>query len=70
MCLTCKDERWHWDKKQKDAFCALKKSLSGTAHLQILNQACEKILETDASDFAVRACLYQIKDEQKKPIVY
>jgi len=51
-------------------FCTLKKSLSETAHLQILNQACKKILKTDASDFAVRAYLYQIKDEQKKSITY
>ncbi len=69
-CLTCKDKRWHWDKKQKNVFCTLKKSLSETAHLQIFNQVCEKILKTDTSDFAVEACLYQIKDGQKKSIVY
>ena len=28
------------------------------------------ILETDASDFAVGACLYQIEDEQQRPIAY
>jgi len=70
MHLTCKNERWHWDKKQKNAFYALKKSLSETAHLWILSQACKKILKTDALDFAVRACLYQIKDRQKKSIAY
>jgi len=68
--LTCKDERWHWNKKQEDAFCALKGSLSGTAHLRIPNPACEKILETDASDFTVGACLYQIEDRQQRPIAY
>jgi len=57
-------------KKQKDVFCALKKSLSETAHLWISNQVCEKILKTNALNFAVRACLYQIKDRQKKSIVY
>ena len=31
--LTCKNKRWHWDKKQKNAFCALKKSLSEMTHL-------------------------------------
>jgi len=70
MRLTRKDERWHWDKKQKDAFCALKGSLSGTAHLRIPNPACEKILKTDASDFTVEACLYQIEDRQQRPIAY
>jgi len=68
--LTRKDKGWHWDKKQKDAFHALKKSLSRTAHLRILNPTCEKVLETDASDFAVGACLYQIKDGQQRPIAY
>jgi len=51
-------------------FHALKKSLSGTAHLRILNSTCKKILKTDASDFAVGACLYQIEDEQQRLIVY
>ncbi len=31
---------------------------------------CKKILKTNASNFAVGACLYQIEDEQQKPIVY
>jgi len=39
-------------------------------HLRILNSTCKKILKTDASDFAVGACLYQIKDEQQRPIAY
>ncbi len=51
-------------------FHALKKSLSETAHLRIPNLTCEKILEINASDFAVGACLYQIEDEQQRPIVY
>jgi len=51
-------------------FHTLKKSLNRTAHLRILNSTCEKILETDASDFAVGACLYQIKNEQQRLIVY
>ncbi len=68
--LMHKDEKWHWDKKQKNVFHALKKSLSGTAHLRIPNSTCKKILKTDTSNFAVGACLYQIKDEQQKPIAY
>jgi len=68
--LMCKDKEWHWNKKQKNAFHTLKKSLSRTAHLRILNSACEKVLKTDASDFAVGACLYQIKDEQQRLIAY
>jgi hypothetical protein len=68
--LTRKDKGWHWDKEQEDAFHALKGSLSGTAHLRIPNPTCEKVLETDASDFAVGACLYQIEDGQQRPIAY
>jgi len=68
--LTHKNKKWHWDKEQKNAFHTLKRSLSRTAHLRILNSTCEKVLKTDASDFTVGACLYQIKDEQQKPIAY
>jgi len=68
--LTHKNERWHWDKEQKNAFHALKKSLSGTAHLRIPNSTCEKVLKTNTSNFAVGACLYQIKDEQQRLIAY
>ncbi len=68
--LTHKNERWHWDKEQKNAFHTLKKSLSRMAHLRILNSTCKKVLKTDASDFTVDACLYQIKDEQQRLIAY
>jgi len=51
-------------------FHALKKSFSETAHLRIPNSTCKKVLKTDASDFAVGACLYQIKDEQQRLIAY
>ncbi len=68
--LMHKNERWHWDKEQKNAFHTLKKSLNGMAHLRILNSTCKKVLKTNASDFAVGACLYQIKDEQQRLIAY
>ncbi len=70
MQLMCKNERWHWDREQENAFHALKKSLNRTAHLRILNSTCKKVLKTNASNFAVGACLYQIKDEQQRPIAY
>jgi len=68
--LMRKNKRWHWDKKQKNVFHALKKSLSRTAHLRILNSTCEKVLKTNTSNFAVGACLYQIKNEQQRLIAY
>jgi len=48
----------------------LKGSLSETAHLVIFQSACKKILETDASDFVIGACLYQIEDEVQRFIVF
>ncbi len=68
--LMHKNKRWHWDKKQENAFHALKKSLNETAHLRILNSTCKKVLKTNASDFTVSACLYQIEDEQQRLIAY
>ncbi len=68
--LMQKNKRWHWDKKQKNAFHTLKKSLSETAHLRILNLTCKKVLKINTSNFTVGACLYQIKDEQQRLIVY
>ncbi len=68
--LMHKNERWHWDKQQKNAFHALKKSLNETAHLRILNSTCKKILKINALNFAVNACLYQIKNEQQRLIAY
>jgi len=68
--LMCKNKRWHWNKKQKNAFHTLKKSFSETAHLRILNLTCKKVLKTNVSDFTVGTCLYQIKNEQQRLIVY
>jgi len=51
-------------------FHTLKRSLSRTAHLRILNSTCKKVLKIDVSDFTVGACLYQIKDEQQRFIAY
>jgi len=51
-------------------FHTLKRSLSRTAHLRILNSTCKKILKTNASNFTVDTCLYQIKDEQQRLIAY
>ncbi len=68
--LMHKNKRWHWDKEQKNAFHTLKKSFNKTAHLRILNSTCKKVLEINASNFTVGACLYQIKDEQQRFIAY
>jgi len=53
-----KTEKWHWNRKQKKTFSILKKNLNETAHFVILQAACEKVLEINALNFAVDACLY------------
>ncbi len=68
--LTHKNKKWHWDKKQKNVFHTLKKSLNEMTHLRILNSTCKKVLKTNTSNFAVGTCLYQIEDEQQRLIVY
>jgi len=68
--LTHKNEKWHWDKEQKNTFHTLKRSFSETAHLRIPNLTCKKVLKTNASNFTVGACLYQIKNEQQRSIAY
>ncbi len=70
MQLMHKNKRWHWDEEQKNVFHTLKKSLNEMTHLRILNLTCEKILKIDTSNFTVGTCLYQIKNEQQKLIVY
>ena len=68
--LMWKIKRWHWDQKQKKTFNALKKSFSKTAHLIIFQAAYEKVLETDTLNFVIDVCLYQIKNEFKRLIVF
>ena len=68
--LMWKAEEFHWNKEQKQAFQDLKNALSRMTHLQIPKTTCEKVVETDVSDFVVGACLYQIKDDEKQPIMY
>jgi len=48
----------------------LKRNLSRTAHLVISQSACKKVLKINALNFAVDACLYQIKDEVQRLIEF
>jgi len=65
-----KDKKMILRSKTKKTFNTLKKSLSETVHLVIFQLTCKKILEINTSDFAVNACLYQIKDEVQRFIVF
>ena len=68
--LMWKAEEFHWNKEQKQTFQDLKNVLSRMTHLWISKTTCEKVVETDVSDFAVEACLYQIEDDEKWLIMY
>lgn len=68
--LTQKNKSYHWEEEQNKAFLKLKTALMNITHLRILKTACEKMLETDASDYVIGACLYQIEDGQSWSIVH
>jgi hypothetical protein len=44
--IDTKTERWHWNKKQKEAFHMLKKSFSKTAHFVISQSTCERYVSS------------------------
>jgi len=68
--LTQKNKSYHWEEEQNKAFLKLKTALMNIMHLRILKTACEKMLETDALNYVIGACLYQIEDSQSWSIVY
>ena len=63
--LTCKDTPFIWNHDCEEAFKELKHRLATAPILAIFDPEREAILETDASDYAIGACLTQ-KGEDKK----
>ena len=69
--LTRKDTIWTWLKPQQQTFNELKKQLTETPVLALPVTGGQYILQTDASDIAIRAVLSQIqKDGFEHPIAY
>jgi hypothetical protein len=57
--LTRKEQAWVWKEEQKKAFQDLKQRFTEQPILLIFNPNEDVVIETDASDFALGACLSQ-----------
>ena len=69
--LTKKDSKFIFRINYKKAFKELKRCLTTALILAIYNSEKEIILETDASDYIIRACLIQKgNDDKLRPIAY
>jgi len=68
--LTKKDVKFTFDDKCRKAMKELQLRLTTAPVLSLFDPDQQAILETDASDFAIGACLTQKKDGHKKPIAY
>lgn len=69
--LTKKDQAYKWTPEAGEAFITLKKCFTTALVLSIFDPTKKIILETDTSDFAIRACLSQeYKPERLKPMAY
>ena len=61
--LTRKKQSFEWGKEQQAAFEKLKQKFCKEPVLKIYNPEKPAILETDASDYAIGACLNQPDEE-------
>ena len=69
--LTKKDRPFQWTIPAEDAFTYLKHRFTTAPILATFNPAAQVILETDASDYAIGACLSQKDKEGKlRPIAF
>ena len=69
--LTKKDQPFQWTIPAEDAFTYLKHRFTTAPILATFNPAAQVILETDASDYAIGACLSQKDKEGKlRPIAF
>lgn len=69
--LTKKDQGFHWTNEAQRAFEDLKKRFTTAPILATFDPAQKIILETDASDFAIGACLGQLTEQGKlRPVAY
>ena len=69
--LTKKDQEFEWTEKAQHAFDTLKKQFTEEPVLRSFNPNKEIVLETDASDYAIGACLGQPgQDDKVQPVAY
>ena len=67
--LTKKDVPFIFGNREKEAFLALKKKLTDVPVLTVFDPEKEAILETDASDYAIGACLAQLGSDGQRRVV-
>lgn len=68
--LTKKDKDFEWSTAEQAAFDQLKKRFTEEPVLATYDPELETVLETDASDFALGACISQKHSGQLRPIAY
>ena len=68
--LTRKNVDFQWDNRCMEAFNNLKKTMTSPPVLSFPNNRDPFVLDTDASDLALGACLYQVRDGKEYPVSY
>ena len=68
--LTKKEVEFRWTKDQETAFQRLKQASASAPILAMFDPMKKIIIETDASDYAIGACLTQEKNGSRHPIAY
>jgi hypothetical protein len=68
--LVKKDAKWDWTEKCEQAFQTLKERITQGPILKVFDPSKPVIVQTDASDYAIGAGLYQVHDGRKHPIAF
>lgn len=68
--LTKKGKKFEWNEKCVQAFQQLKEDITSPPVLSLPNDQDPYILDTDASDFAIGAALYQVRDGKECPVSF
>ena len=68
--LTKKNEPWKWQEEQRTLFKELKELFTAEPILKIYTPSLPTVVETDASDFALGACLVQKHPDGWHPVAY
>ena len=68
--LLNKDQKWHWDSEQQQAFQAAKDALQSDSLLVHFDPKKPLVLACDASDYGIGAVLSHIIDGQERPVAY
>lgn len=68
--LTRKNVKWEWTSRQSEAFQQLKTLLTSTPILRQADPTKPYLVKTDASAYAIGACLLQGEGPEERPIEY